>query len=112
MLFKSLGTLDLITVLILIGAAILPQKLLLGAAFYLLIKASVFILLSKDFASYGDFVAGLYLLVLSFGIKIPYMHNLVLFYLLQKTILTFIAIGLKLFLFYQEYKEELPSFLK
>jgi hypothetical protein len=112
MLFATLGKLDFITVLILLGAAILPQKLLLYAAIYLLIKGALFILLNRDFASYGDFISGIYLVVLAHGLKIPYVHNIVLIWLLQKTILTFIAIGLKLLVFYYEYKEELPSFLR
>ena len=108
MLFATLGKLDFITVLILIGAAIMPKKLLLFAAIYLLIKGGTFIFLSKDFASYGDFFSGIYLVVLANGVKIPYVHNIVLIWLLQKTIMTFIAIGLKLFLFYYEYREEIP----
>jgi hypothetical protein len=112
MLFATLGKLDLITVLILIGAAILPSKLLVFAALYLILKGVIFGLLNKDFASYGDLFSGFYLLVLSTGIKIPYLHQVVFFWLLQKTIMTFIAIGLKLMIFYYEYKEKFPSFLR
>lgn len=112
MIFATLGKLDLITVLILMGAAILPSKLLLYASIYLILKGAVFILVSRDFASYGDLFSGLYLLLLSGGVKIPYVHQVVFFWLLQKTIMTFIAIGLKLFVFYYEYKKELPSFLR
>jgi hypothetical protein len=106
MLFATLGKLDLITVLILIGAVILPKQLLLFAAVYLLIKGFIFIFLSKDFASYIDFMCGIYLAILSLGIRIPYVHNVVLFWLLQKTIMTFIAIGLQLFIFYYQHKEK------
>ena len=112
MLFATLGKFDLLTVLILMGAAIVPQKFLLVAAVYLLVKGGIFILISKDFASYGDFISGIYLLVLSLGIKIPVVHTIVLFWLLQKTIMTFIAIGLKLTIFYYENKEIFPNFLK
>jgi len=112
MLFATLGKLDLITVIILIGAAVFPKKLLLFAALYLLLKGSIFIFLNKDFASYGDFFSGIYLVFLANNVKIPYVHNIVLFWLLQKTILTFIGIGLKLFLFYYENKERMPSFLR
>ena len=110
MLFATLGKLDLITVLILIGAAMVPKQLLVFAAIYLLLKGVIFIYLNRDFASYGDFISGIYLLILSFGIKIPYVHNIVLFWLLQKTILTFIAIGLKLILFYYDSKDGIPFF--
>ena len=112
MIFAALGKLDLLTVIILMGAAILPSKLLLYASIYLIIKGGLFVLLSRDFASYGDLFSGFYLLILSYGIMVPYLHQLVFFWLLQKTILTFIAIGLKLFVFYYEYRKELPSFLR
>jgi len=112
MLFEKLGTLDLITVLILIGAAILPSKLLYIAAIYLVVKGMSFILISKDFASYIDVACGIYLFVLSHGIKIPLLHNVVLLWLLQKTIMTFIAIGLKTVIFYYENRDQLPEFLR
>ena len=112
MLFELLGKLDFITVLILMCAAIVPQKFLLFAAVYLLVKGAIFILLNRDFASYGDFISGVYLFLLSNGLRIPYVHDIILFWLIQKTIMTFIGIGLKLFVFYHEYKEEFPSFLR
>ena len=112
MLFATLGKLDLLTVLILMGAAVLPSKLLVFAAIYLILKGGIFILLNKDFASYVDLFSGFYLLVLSIGINIPYLHQVVFFWLLQKTIMTFIAIGLKLMIFYYEYKERFPAFLR
>jgi hypothetical protein len=68
--------------------------------------------MNRDFASYGDFISGVYLFVMSVGITIPIVHNIILFWLIQKTALTFIAIALQMFLLYQEYKEELPSFLR
>ena len=110
MIFAALGKLDLITVIILMGAAIFPKKLLLYAAIYLILKGGLFILINKDFASYGDLFSGLYLVLLSTGVKIPYLHQVVFFWLLQKTLMTFIAIGLKLFILYQETKERTPFF--
>ncbi len=112
MLFGLLGKADLITVLILLGAAVLPKKLLLFAAVYLLIKGGIFIFMNRDFASYGDFASGLYLLILSFGLHIPVVHQVILFWLIQKTILTFIAIGIKLMAFYYHNKDELPALFR
>ncbi|MFH2021269.1 MAG: hypothetical protein ABIJ34_07655 [archaeon] len=112
MLFATLGKLDLITVLILMGAAILPHKLLLYAAIYLMIKGALFILMSRDFASYIDLASGIYLGILFLGIRIPVLHEIVLFWLIQKTIMTFIAIGIHLLLFYHQYKDEFPDFLR
>jgi hypothetical protein len=111
MIFATLGKLDLITVLILIGAAVLPQKLLLFAAIYLLIKGGIFILLNRDFASYGDFISGIYMFLLAYGIRLPFVHEIILFWLIQKTAMTFLALAIRLFLFYQEHKQELPDFL-
>jgi hypothetical protein len=93
-------------------AAVLPHKLLFFAAVYLLVKGIAFIMMTRDFASYGDFFSGVYLLVLSYGIFIPVVHQIVLFWLFQKTIMTFVAIGLKLFIYYGEHKEELPAFFR
>ena len=112
MIFETLGNLDFITVIILMLAAVMPQKFLLFAAIYLLVKGAVFIFMSRDFASYGDFFSGVYMLVLSFGIQIPILHGIVLFWLLQKTIFTFIAIGIKLFIFYHDHREDFPVFMR
>jgi hypothetical protein len=112
MLFATLGKLNLITVLILLGAAVLPHQFLMIAAIYLLIKGGIFILINKDFASYGDFISGIYMLLLAYGIMIPVVHEIVLFWLIQKTALTFLAIGFYMFLYYQEHKQEMPEFLR
>jgi hypothetical protein len=110
MLFATLGKLDFLTVLILMGAAILPHQLLMFAAIYLLVKGGIFILINKDFASYGDFLSGIYMVILAYGFRIPFLHEIILFWLIQKTAMTFLAIGFQLFLFYQEHKQELPDF--
>jgi hypothetical protein len=112
MLFALLGKADFITVLILMGAAILPKRLLLIASVYLMLKGSLFIFLNRDFASYGDLFSGIYLFILHLGLQIPILHQIVFFWLLQKTIMTFIAIGMKLMLFYYHNKESFPSFLR
>lgn len=105
MLFKTLGTLDFITVLVLIGAAIIPKVMLSYAAIYLIIKALYFIFISKDIASYGDLISGVYMILLSYGVKIPYIHNIILFYLIQKTFLTFVAIAITFYTLYRTYEE-------
>jgi hypothetical protein len=107
MLFAALGKLDFITVLILMGAAILPNKLLLYAAIYMILKGALFIMMSKDFASYGDLFSGVYMLGMVFGIHISVVHGIVLFWLVQKTIMTFIALGVQIFILYYSYKDEL-----
>ena len=105
MLFATLGKLDLITVLVLMGAAILPQKMLLFAAVYLLAKGLIFGVLMGDFASKIDLACGAYIGILSFGLYIPVIHTLAFIWLLQKTILTFVAIGVKAVVFYYHYRD-------
>ena len=106
MIFKALGTLDLATVFVLLGAAILPEQLLFVAAVYMIVKGGVFTFMSKDLASIGDFIAGIYLFVLAFGLKIPILHPIVLLYLAQKTLLTFVAIGVKSAAFFADGKKK------
>jgi len=105
MLFALLGKLDLITVLVILGGAILPQKFLVYVAFYLILKGLFFGFAMKDFASKIDLLCGIYLLIMRYFTKIPYVHGLVLFWLIQKTALTFIAIFLKLYVYYYHYKD-------
>lgn len=100
MIFKTLGIMDLVTVIILLGAAIFPQKMLLYAGLYLLIKGLIFIAASKDIASYGDAISGAYMVMMSFGLTMPYITTAVLIYLGQKTFLTFIKIGIEAYAFY------------
>ena len=103
MLFRTLGTLDFNTILILLGAALLPEKLLLLAAFYLVVKGATFAYSSSDWASYGDIISGCYLFLFSLGIKIPVVHTIIILYLIQKTMLTFIALGIKASLYYHHH---------
>ncbi len=104
MIFKTLGTLDLLSVILLIGAAIFPKSLLLYAGVYLLLKGIIFIITSKDIASYGDALSGAYLALLSFGTSIEIIGTIVLIYLAQKTVLTFVKIGIETYSFYNLIK--------
>ena len=105
MLFKTLGLFDLIAVLLLIGEAVFPTKFLAYAGIYLILKGIFFVLISNDLASYGDAVAGGYLMLLTLGLHIPYFHTIVLLYLAQKTILTFVVISINAYVIYRLFKE-------
>lgn len=100
MIFKTLGIMDLVTVIILIGAAVFPQKMLLYAGLYLMIKGLIFIAASKDIASYGDAISGAYMALMAFGLTMPFITTAALIYLGQKTFLTFIKIGIEAYAFY------------
>ncbi|GEM_PF-3906413 len=104
MIFKTLGIMDLVTVIILMGAAAFPQKMLLYAGLYLLIKGLVFIMASKDIASYGDAISGAYMALMAFGLTKPFITTAVLIYLGQKTFLTFVKIGVEAYTFYNFVK--------
>ena len=104
MIFKTLGILDLITVIVLMSAAILPEKMLLYAGLYLLIKGLIFIATSKDIASYGDAASGAYFILMAAGLNISMLTTAALIYLGQKTFLTFIKIGIEAYAFYSFIK--------
>lgn len=101
MIYKTLGILDLITVIAIISAAILPEKLLLYTAAYLLLKGLFFISVSNDFASYGDALSGVYMLLMVLGFNFPLATTAVLLYLGQKTFFTFVKIGIETYWLYK-----------
>lgn len=105
MIFKTLGLGDLIAVILLLGAAIFPKQLLLYAGVYLAIKGLFFILLSNDFASYGDGASGIYMVLMAIGISMPFLTTAALIYLAQKTFLTFVKIGIETYSLYRLIKE-------
>ena len=101
MIFKTLGLLDLLTVIILAGAAIFPQKILVYAALYMLTKGLFFVFLSNDFASYGDAIAGGYMLLIVFGLTMPMLTTIALIYLGQKTFFTFVKVSIETYALYK-----------
>ena len=102
--FKTLGILDLFTVIVLAGAAVFPEKFLLYAGIYLIVKGIFFISISRDFASYGDALSGAYILAMLAGIRLPVLNTVVLAWLGQKTFVTFVKIGIETYWLYNFLK--------
>ncbi len=109
MIFKTLGFMDLIAVILLLGAAIFPSKLLLYAAVYLVVKGFFFIFVSKDIASFGDALSGVYILMFIIGLSSSVLNTIVLLYLGQKTFFTFVKISVETFVFVRELRQARPA---
>lgn len=105
MIFKTLGTLDLVTVVLLAGAAIFPQKLIVYAGIYLIAKGLLFIAISMDIASFGDAISGALIILMVMGMDVPLLNTAVLIYLGQKTFFTFVKIGLESYSLYRFIRE-------
>ncbi len=105
MIFRTLGVLDLVAVILLLGAAFFPHALLLYAGIYLVIKGFVFIAASKDIASLGDLVCGLYILLFVAGLGVPLLNAAALIYLGQKTFFTFVKVGFEFYSLYRFLRE-------
>jgi hypothetical protein len=85
LLFKILGIGDLLAMLSIWIAPMVPEKFILLTAIYLLGKGGIFAI-GGDFASYIDVVCGLYILGIIFGIGNVIVSTLISLYLLQKGI--------------------------
>lgn len=88
MFTKTLGLLDIIAALIIIAYSILPSKLILFAALYLVIKGVLFALTSSCFINYIDIFTGLYIMLLYFGISFSFVTVLCLLFLMTKGVLS------------------------
>lgn len=80
---KLLGIGDLLSILLIWTAQIIPQRFALLAAIYLLGKGGIFAI-GGDFASYIDVICGVYVILLTFGIGNILLSVLFSLYLLQK----------------------------
>ncbi|MEM2115901.1 MAG: hypothetical protein QXD62_00490 [Candidatus Woesearchaeota archaeon] len=92
MLFKTLGTLDLIFGIFLLLMNYLPKDVSIRLGILFLIYSIVkFALFFGDLATFGDFIAGIYGLFACFLFNVPILTILFSIYLLQKAFLTLIA---------------------
>ncbi len=84
MILKILGLADILAIMALLAATILPQKLVILMALYLIIKGLFFILTGGVFPSFFDIISGLYLVIASFGISHWIPTVVITLFLLQK----------------------------
>jgi len=84
-----MGLFDAVAVLLLLLSPLMPAKAILYGSGYLISKGSLFAI-AGNFVSWFDVAAGLYLLLVAFGIGSTVITVLVFIYLLQKALFSFI----------------------
>ena len=90
MILKLFGFADILAIIALLAATILPQKLVLLMAIYLIIKGFLFVIMGGVFPNFFDILSGLYLAAASFGISYWIFTTVVVLFLAQKAFLSFV----------------------
>ena len=85
MIIKMLGFADLLSIVALLAASILPKSLITIMAAYLIIKGLFFVLTGGVFPSFFDILSGIYLVTAANGITHWIPTTLVVIFLLQKS---------------------------
>ncbi len=81
---KALGIVDFAALVLILFIPWFPSEFVRYGAYWLMLKGGFFVIISKDFGSMLDVLAGFYIILLTFGISWDFL-----------TILTLIFIGLK-----------------
>ena len=84
-----MGFFDAIAVLLLLLSPLMPVNAMLYGSGYLISKGGIFAL-AGNFVSWFDVAAGIYLLLVAFGIGSTVITVLVFIFLLQKALFSFI----------------------
>ncbi|MBI2148614.1 hypothetical protein HYU23_02950 [Candidatus Woesearchaeota archaeon] len=90
MIIKLLAFADTLSILALIGSSLLPQKIVLLMAIYLIIKGLAFILIGGLFPNFLDMLSGFYLIIVLFGISHWIITIAVIIFLGQKAFFSLI----------------------
>ncbi len=90
MIIELLGILDLITAGILVIAQLLPKFIVREAGIYLFMKGFWF-LIHGDLSSFLDCLAGLYIILITFGIYNHFVSFIVFIFLVEKGVLSLAA---------------------
>lgn len=90
MLVKILGFADILAIIALLLATVLPRTLVIIMALYLIFKGIAFMLGGSPFPSFFDFTSGLYLAAASYGISHWIPTLAVIIFLIQKAVLSFV----------------------
>ncbi len=84
-----MGLFDAMAILVLLFSPIMPMGAMLYGSGYLISKGGLFAL-AGNFVSWLDVIAGVYLLLVAFGIGSTVITVLVFIFLLQKALFSFI----------------------
>ena len=90
-LAKLLAIVDLVAIFAILAAPILPVKVMMYSAGYLILKGGMFAIMSYDLASFLDLLCGVVIIFLAFDISNSTINLIVLLYLVQKVVFSFWA---------------------
>ncbi|HIG95890.1 TPA: hypothetical protein HA249_03290 [Candidatus Woesearchaeota archaeon] len=90
-LAKLLAIVDLVAVFAILASPILPTKVIMYCAGYLILKGGLFAITSYDIASMLDVICGIIIMLLAFDISNGTVNLIVLLYLVQKILLSFVS---------------------
>ncbi len=88
MLIKILGFADILTIIALLAASILPQPLVILMAVYLILKGIIFVTIGGNIIDILDVIAGFYIATASYGISHWIITSIVVIYLGQKAFIS------------------------
>lgn len=88
MLLKLLGVLDILAIIALLSATILPKTIMLVIALYLIIKGVLFMITGTPLPNFFDVMSGIYIAAVSYGISHWIPTLLVIIYIGQKAIIS------------------------
>ncbi len=86
---KLMGLVDVVAVIVILVGHILPQKMIIYSAGYLIAKGGFFAM-NGNIMSILDVVCGIFIIMLAFGISFKLMNSFMLFFLVQKAFFSFI----------------------
>lgn len=89
MILKFLGILDGFSIITIIFSFILPKSIILYGAGWLILKGVLFGF-SGEITSWIDFICGIYTMFLAYGIGNNIVTIVVVIYLLQKAVVSFL----------------------
>ena len=87
MIVKILGVADMLAVLSLLLASVIPQVIIIIMALYLIIKGLIFTIIG-NIPSFIDLIIGFYIIAVSFGISHWIITLIVVVYIVQKAVIS------------------------
>lgn len=88
MIVKILGFADILAIIALLAAKILPKQLVIIMALYLILKGLLFLIIGGSFTNLIDTSSGLYLVFAAYGISHWIPTTIVVIFILQKAIIS------------------------
>ena len=90
MIVKLLGFTDILAIVALLGASMLPQISVLIMGLYLIIKGVLFMILGGQLPNILDIICGFYIVTVSYGLSHWVINLIVILYIGQKAIISLV----------------------